>query len=150
MRDGGPKSCKRCRKVWKYDGPGLHFGSTLRFRGAAGMTLDGLRDSFGFNLGSAGSAFSHFLWKSWICGFRRRSRAESSFLQVPAPKWEPLGQKSRTRSVQNGCEMASQRGQDRQVWLVGSVFLSKLWESPETSPELSQVGGQSLSKRQNI
>ena len=33
----------------------------------------------------------------------------------PGPKLEPLGQKSRARSVQNGLGVASQRGQDSQV-----------------------------------
>ena len=47
----------------------------------------------------------------------------------PGPKLEPLGQKSRARSVQNCLEVASQRGQDSQVWLVGLVLLSGLWNS---------------------
>ena len=41
----------------------------------------------------------------------------------PGPKLEPLGQKSRARSVQNGLGVASQRGQDNQIWQVSSVLL---------------------------
>ena len=39
-RDGGPKSRKKCRKGWKYDGPGLHLGALWGFVGAAGEALD--------------------------------------------------------------------------------------------------------------
>ena len=46
--------------------------------------------------------------------------------------------------------IGSQRGQDSQVWLVGSVLLSELWKSPETRPELHRGRGQSLSKPQDI
>ena len=41
----------------------------------------------------------------------------------PGPKLEPLGQKSRARSVQYGLGVASQRGQDNQIWQVSSVLL---------------------------
>ena len=66
------------------------------------------------------------------------------------PKLEPLGQKNRARSVRNGLEVASRRGQDSQVWQVGSVLLSELWEPPQIMPEPSQGKGQGLSKRQDI
>ncbi len=51
-----PKSIE----IWQ---PGAAFGSTLRSRGAAGTTLDDLRDGFGFNLGSACSVFHNFVGK---------------------------------------------------------------------------------------
>ena len=72
--------------------------------GAAGEVwelLDELGDGLGFNLRSAGDVFSQMCQKSEMCVFRRHSRAESLLLQVPAPKLEPLGQKSRARAVQN-------------------------------------------------
>ena len=69
--------------------------------GAAGEPLDELGDGLGFNLRSAGIVFSEISRKSEISVFRRHSRAEWLFLQVPAPKLEPLGLKSRARAVQN-------------------------------------------------
>ena len=77
--------------------------------GAAGEPLDELGDGLGFNLRSAGVVFSEIYRKSAISVFRLHSRAESLFLQVPAPKLEPLGQKSRARSVQNALTEGSGR-----------------------------------------
>ena len=75
--------------------------------GAAGEPLDELGDGLGFNLRSAGVVFSEISRKSEIFVFRRHSRAEWLFFQVPAPKLEPLGQKSRARSVQNALREGS-------------------------------------------
>ena len=60
-RDGGPKSYNKCRKVRKYDDPGLHFGALWGSVGAAWEDLDDLGDGFGFNLKSAGSIFYNFV-----------------------------------------------------------------------------------------
>ena len=78
--------------------------------------------------------------KSWIFVYRHHSHTECYVLKVRAPKLEPLGQKSRARQVQSGLEVASQRGQDSQVLLVGAVLLSKLWTdrnpgAPHIKPE---------------
>ena len=85
--------------------------------GAAGEALDELGDGLGFNLRSAGVGFLENPRKSKISVFRCHFPAESLFLQVPAPKLEPLGQKSRARSVQNALtegsgqsNLAGQRG----------------------------------------
>ena len=80
--------------------------------GAAGEPLDELGDGLGFNLRSAGIVFPEIYRKSEISIFRLPSRTESLFLQVPAPKLEPLGQKSRARSVQN----AFTEGSGRSNW----------------------------------
>ena len=77
--------------------------------GVAGGALDELGDGLGFNLRSAGVGFSQIYKKNAICRFRCHSRAESLLLQVPAPKLEPLGQKSRARSVQNALTEGSGR-----------------------------------------
>ena len=58
--------------------------------------------------------------------------------------------KSAFRSPRSCLEVPSRSGQDRQVGLVGLVLLSELWKRPRTSPESSRIGGQSLSKRQDI
>ena len=123
LRDGRPKSCKMYRKVWKLEGPGLHAGALWSLMGAAGESLDEPGNSFGLNLGSAGNVFSRICWKSVICVFRRHSHTESLLVQVPAPRLQPLGQKSRARSVQNGLGVASRRGQDNQIWQVSAVLL---------------------------
>ena len=75
--------------------------------GAAGEPLDELGDGLGFNLRSAGIVFPEIYRKSEISIFRLPSRTESLFLQVPAPKLEPLGQKSRARSVQKALREGS-------------------------------------------
>ena len=74
-----------------------HFEAPWELLGAVDQLWDGLS----FNLRSAGVGFSQIYWKSEICVFRRHSHTESLLLQVPAPKLEPLGQKSGVRPVQN-------------------------------------------------
>ena len=63
LRDGAPKSYNKCRKVLKYDGSGLHFGTLGGSVGAAWEDLDDLGDGFGFNLGSASCVFHNFVGK---------------------------------------------------------------------------------------
>ena len=58
--------------------------------------------------------------------------------------------KSPVRSPKSGLEVPSQSGQDSQVGRSVRGALSKLWKPPRRSPDLSRVGGQSLSKRQVI
>ena len=122
LRNGGPKSCNKCRKVWKYEGPGLHFGALWDSAGAPWEDIDDLGDGFGFNLGSAGSVFTILLEKSDLCISTPLSSG-IAIMAGPGPKLEPLGQKSRTRSVQNGLEVANWRDRDSQVWQVRSVLL---------------------------
>ena len=62
-------------------------------------------------------------------------------------------QKSRPKEVgtaQSGLGGASQRGQDSQVWPVGSVLFLELWKRTRRKRDSDQVGGQSLSIRQVI
>ena len=111
-----------CRKARKYEGQGLHFGALWDYVGAAGEALDDLGAIFAATWGLQALFFAILMEK---CDLRISTPFSNRIvlLQVPAPKLEPLGQKSRARSVQNGVEVACQRGQDSQVWQVFSVLL---------------------------
>ena len=100
--------------------------------GAAGEPRDELGDGLGFNLRSAGVVFSEISMKSEISVFRRHSRAEWLFFQVPAPKLEPLGQKSRARSVQN----ALTEGSGRSNWAGQRGLAVKAMDLIGTQPRL--------------
>ncbi len=93
LRDGGPKSCNKCRKVWKYDGPGLHFGALWDSVGAAWEDLDDLGDGFGFNLGSAGSVFHNFVGKVRFVYFDSTLERNRYYCRSRHPSWSHLGRK---------------------------------------------------------
>ena len=93
LRNGGPKSCNKCRKVWKYDGPGLHFGALWDSAGAAWEDIDDLGDGFGFNLGSAGSVFHNFVGKVRVVYFDSTLERNRYYCRSRHPSWSHLGRK---------------------------------------------------------
>ena len=78
------------------------------------------------------------------------SAVELLLLPVWATKFEILGHKSHAQAAQSRHGRASQRGQDSQVRPVGVGVMETARDRPKLSPKPSQVGGQSLSKRQVI
>ena len=55
-----------------------------------------------------------------------------------------------SRGASNAARLGKFEGQERKVLPIGSALPSELWESSRISRKSSQVGGQSLSKRQVI
>ena len=95
----------------------------------------------------------YFMQKSWILRYRCHCRAESLFEQVWATKLEPLGPKVLHKVRRNGEKLprqakSEQSFADQFCLAVGVMETAR--EPPGRSPDLSQAGGQSLSKRQVI
>ena len=118
MRDGGPKSCNKCRKLRKYDGPGQHFGALWGSVGAAWEELDDLGLGFGFNLGSAGSVFHNFVGKVRFVYFdspleqnRYYGRSRPQVGATWAEKLSPIGPKWPRRGKSEGSGQSNLAGQ---------------------------------------
>ena len=73
----------------------------MKLRGAAGEALDQLGHGLSFNLRYTGIGFFTNVSEKRFVHFDAAVERESLLLRVPDPKLEPLGQKSRDRSVQN-------------------------------------------------
>ena len=117
MRDGGPKSCNKCRKLRKYDGPGQHFGALWGSVGAAWEELDDLGLGFGFNLGSAGSVFHNFVGKVRFVYFdstlernRYYGRSRPQVGATWAEKLSPIGPEWRRSGKLERSEQSSLAG----------------------------------------
>ena len=146
----------------------MPFGAAWGSKGPAWEVLyhlgDGSGDIFAQLWCAWGDFWTEFREKLQFLDFSTTLKRDWWFWGFEGTKLEPSGLQGavlrrsvRAKWPRTGPAERSGQQKGGKVWPVGSVLLSELWKRPgngrkrlDRLPELSQVGGESLSKRQVI